>query len=446
MPMSAIADAARHPRPVWRSERAYILATVAGVVGLGNIWRFPYMAGLHGGGSFLLAYAVCVIVIAIPLAVIESAAGSLGRRSPVGAFRRAAGSWGAVLGWATVAMTVAIMSYYLVVTGWTLGYAADALRGQMSTFGEFTQGYRSLWLLAIVAALVLILLVRGVGAIERASVYLVPILVLIVVGLTVYAQTLSGAAEARAFYFGLDSDHLLNPATWRAASGQAFYSIGIGQGILIAYGSFVPSSANLVRSISTIAITNALVSVVAGLMVFSVVFTFGIAPTTGSELSFTAFPVVFEEIAGGSALGLIFFVLLFLAGFTSCIGGAVVTMSTVRDELGVGTVAAASGTIGLIALLGVPSALSFTDAGWSIGGKPVLDQVDQITGSGAIVILGLIGGAVLARAIPRRALTASMNADPVRTPPMTLRPESIVTWVGVLPLVAGILYLAVSIL
>lgn len=444
--MSAIADAARNPRPVWRSERAYIFATVAGVVGLGNIWRFPYMAGLHGGGSFLLAYAVCVVVIAIPLAVVESAAGSLGRRSPVGAFRRAAGKWGAVLGWATVAMTAAIMSYYLVVTGWTLGYAADALRGQMTTFGEFTQGYRSLWLLAIVAALVFILLVRGVGAIERASLYLVPVLVLIVVGLTVYAQTLGGAAEARAFYFGLDSEHLLNPVTWRAAGGQAFYSIGIGQGILIAYGSFVPSSANLIRSITSIALTNALVSGVAGLMVFSVVFTFGIAPTTGSELSFTAFPIVFDEIAGGSVLGVIFFVLLFLAGFTSCIGGAVVTMSTVRDELGLGTMAAAGGTVGLIALLGIPSALSFTDVGLSIGGRPVLDQVDQITGSGVIVILGLIGGAVLARTIPHRALIASMNADPLLAGPMTLRPRSVVVWVGVLPLVAGVLYLAVSIL
>jgi neurotransmitter:Na+ symporter, NSS family len=445
MPLSAIADAARHPRPVWRSERAYVLATVAGVVGLGNIWRFPYMAGLHGGGSFLLAYAVCVLVIAIPLAVIESAAGSLGRRSPVGAFRRAAGKWGAVLGWATVAMTVAIMSYYVVVTGWTLGYATDALRGQMSTFDQFTQGYRSLWLLLVVSVLVFILLVRGVGAIERASLYLVPVLVLIVAGLAVYGQTLSGAAEARAFYFGLDPEYLFDPVTWRAAGGQAFYSIGIGQGILIAYGSFVPSNANLLRSISVIAVTNALVSVVAGLMVFSVVFTFGIAPTAGSELSFTAFPIVFEAIAGGSVIGMIFFVLLFLAGFTSCIGGAVVTMSTVRDELGVGTVAAASGTVGLIALLGVPSALSFTDAAWSIGGKPVLDQVDQITGAGAIVVLGLVGGALLARAIPQRVLTASMHADPLQLGPMTLRPSSVVSWVGVLPVVAGILYLAVTI-
>lgn len=445
-PLSAIADAARYPRPVWKSERAYVLATIAGVVGLGNIWRFPYMAGLHGGGNFLFAYLICVIAIAVPLAVIESAAGSLGRRSPVGAFRRAAGTSGSLIGWATIVMTVAIMSYYLVVTGWTLGYTIDAVRGQMSTFEQFTQGYRSLWLLFGVAAAILVLLVRGVGAVERASLYLVPILVLIVVGLAAYGQTLEGAADARSFYFGLDGKRLANPAIWRAAAGQAFYSIGIGQGILIAYGSFVPAGANLIRSIAMIAATNAAISIVAGLLVFSVVFSFGIPPATGSELSFTAFPIVFEQVPGGAVLGVVFFTLLFLAGFTSCLGGAIVALSTVRDEVGLSTPAAAGATVGLITFLGVPSALSFTDAQWTLAGEPVLDRIDQITGAGAIVLLGLIGGALLARALPRRALTAAVNADTVRIGPLNVGPGTIVSWVGILPVVAAVLYLAATIL
>ncbi|MDZ7732917.1 MAG: sodium-dependent transporter [Acidimicrobiia bacterium] len=262
--LSAIADAARYPRPVWRSERAYVLATIAGIVGLGNIWRFPYMAGRHGGGDFVLAYMVCVVVVAIPLASLESAVGSLRRRSPVGAFRGAAGRWGVVLGWAIITMTVAILSYYLVVTGWTLGYFLDSLRGDLRLFDDFTAGLTSLWLFLAVGGLVLAVLLLGMGAIERASLFLVPVLVVIVVALAVYGQTLDGAAEARRFYLGVSADGLLDTATWRAAAGQAFYSVGVGQGVLIAYGSFVPAGTNLVRSTTKIALTNAGVSIVAG--------------------------------------------------------------------------------------------------------------------------------------------------------------------------------------
>lgn len=440
-PLSSIADAALYPRSVWRSERAYVLATIAGVVGLGNIWRFPYMAGRHGGGSFLLAYVVCILVVAIPLATVESAAGSLRRRSPVGAFRRSAGRWGALLGWLVIAMTVAILSYYLVVTGWTLGYSLDALTGQLRAFAEFAQGYRSLWLMLAVGMALFVVLLRGVASIERASLYLVPVLVLIVIGLAVYGQTLDGAAEARTFYFGLDAGSLIDPNTWRAAAGQAFYSIGIGQGILVAYGSFVPAGTNLVRSTATIALTNALVSIISGVMVFAVVFTFGISPAAGSELSFTAFPPVFAQLAGGRMLAVLFFGLLFLAGFTSCVGAAVVTLSAVRDEFSLDRRLASGLTVGIVVVLGIPSALSFTDVGLTLGGRPVLDRIDQFTGAGAIVILGLVGAAVLARTLPRRTLVAAFNADPVALGRrLSVGPRMIVAWAGALPLVAALLY------
>lgn len=440
-PLSAIADAARHPRPVWRSEHMYVLATIAGIVGLGNIWRFPYMAGRHGGGSFLVAYAVCVLVMAVPLASLESAAGSLLRRAPVGALRRAAGSWGTVIGWAIIAMTLAILSYYLTLTGWTLGYALDAIRGQLTSFDEFVQGYSSLWLFLAVGVATLVVLVRGMRAIERVSLYLVPVLVAIVVGLAVYGQTLDGAGEARSFYFGVRGDQLLDTATWRAAAGQAFYSIGVGQGVLIAYGSYVPAGTNLVRSTTTIAVTNALISITAGVMVFAVVFTFGISPSAGSELSFTAFPRVFAQVPGGDLLAIGFFVLLFVAGFTSCLGGSIVILSAVRDETRFDRRSAALVTVGLAVLLGIPSALSFTDLGLTLGGRPVLDRVDQFTGSGIIVVLGLLGAALLARGLPRRALVAAFGADPIRAGGVRIGPRVIVVWAMALPAVAALAYL-----
>jgi NSS family neurotransmitter:Na+ symporter len=438
--LSAVADAARRPRPVWRSERAYVLATIAGIVGLGNLWRFPYMAGRHGGGDFLVAYVVSVLVIAVPLASLESATGSLTRRSPVGAYRRAVPRAGAVIGWSVIGLTTVILSYYLVITGWTLGYFLDGIRGDLSLFADFVTGLRSLWLFLAVGALVVLVLIRGVAAIERASLLLVPVLVVIVVGLAVFAQTLDGASEGRAFLVGPSRAGLLDTATWRAAAGQAFYSVGIGQGVLIAYGSYVPAGTNLIRSTTVVAVTNAAVSIVSAIMVFAVVFAFGISPTAGAELSFTAFPRVFGEIAGGDVLAVGFFALLFLAGFTSCVGGAIVVMSAVRDETRLRTPSSALLTVGVVVALGIPSALSFTDVGLTIGGEPFLDRVDQVTGSGVVVVLGLVGAALLARNLPRRALTASFSADPIRLGRWSVGPRTLVRWVGALPLVAAVAY------
>jgi len=439
--MSAITDAARRPRAVWRSPRAYMLATVAGIVGLGNIWRFPYMVGRHGGGSFLVAYIVCVAVIAMPLAALESAAGSLLRRSPVGSFRRAAGPRGAVIGWAVIATAVAILSYYLVVTGWTLGYAVDSYRGSLRPFREFTSGYASLWWFLLVGVACFVVLLRGVAAIERASLLLVPVLVLVVVGLAVYAQSLDGAQQARTFYFGVSASALAEPATWQAAAGQAFYSIGVGQGVLITYGSFVPAGTNLLRSTATIALTNSIVSVVAGIMVLTFAFSFDIAPTTGSELSFTAFPRAFAEVPGGAALGAVFFTLLLLAGFTSCLGAFVVIVSTVRDEVRLPARAAAALSVCGVVALGIPSALSFTDANLEVGGERFLDRIDQLTGSGIIVVLGMLGAAVLARRLPRRVLTAAFGVDTARFGRTRSGPGLILRWAMVLPIIAAAFYL-----
>ena len=240
--------AALFPRPIWGSERAFVLASVAGVVGLGNLWRFPYMAGENGGGSFLAAYLICVLIIAIPLAIIESTAGSVVQRTPVDLFRRIAGRPGAWFGWLPAIVTAAIMSYYFVITGWTLGYAVQSLGGTYQTFVDFTDSMVPLLYFFIVAVLVLLLLIRGVAAIERASLVLLPVLVVVVVGLAIYAQTTEGAGEAAQFYFRFESDRFFSPGTWQKAAGQSFYSLGVGQGILIVYGSFVPAGTNSIRS------------------------------------------------------------------------------------------------------------------------------------------------------------------------------------------------------
>jgi len=398
-------------RPVWSSQRVYILATIAGVVGLGNIWRFPYMVGQNGGGTFILAYAICILAIGFPIMVLESSAGNFANRGPVGTFRSINKKWGPWFGWSLVALTTAIMSYYFVVTGWTLGYSIDAIRGELRIFEEFTSGFSSLWYFLVVAGLVLATMWNGIGGIERLSRFLLPLLVLVVGGLAVFSQTLPGAGQARDFYFNFDLELFLQPRTWQMAAGQAFYSLSIGQAFLITFGSYIPKGVNIITSSAAVTATNSAISITAGLMVFPIVFTFGILPETGSQLSFSAFPVVFAEMAAGRIISIAFFTLLFMAAFTSCAGGLAVVLAPIRDEWRVPKWAAASIGVLVVTLLGIPSALSFTPVGLAIGDKPFLDVMDQITGSGVVILAGILGAALIAWKIPTSSLLAAMNSS-----------------------------------
>jgi NSS family neurotransmitter:Na+ symporter len=397
------------PRPVWTSKRAYILASVAGVVGLGNIWRFPYMAGENGGGTFVLAYAICILTIGIPLVVLEASAGNLVKRGPVGMFRRINPKWGPWVGWSLVVMLIAIMSYYLVVTGWTLGYAVDAIRADLRPFEEFTAGFASLWFFLAVAVLIFAVIRRGIRGLESMGKFLLPLLVVIVGGLAIYSQTLSGASQARDFYFSFDLERFMELTTWRMAAGQAFYSLAIGQGFLITYGSYIPKGVNIASSSAAVAGTNSVISITAGLVVFPIVFTFGIAPDTGSALSFAAFPMVFGEIAGGLFIGIAFYVLLFIAAFTSCVGGLASVLAPIRDEFHLSRDWAALAVVAIVTALGIPSALSFTSVGLTVGGKPFLDMIDQVTGSGVVLVAGIVGAALIAWRLPRKRLLAAIN-------------------------------------
>ena len=429
------------PRPVWTSQRAYILASVAGVVGLGNLWRFPYMVGQNGGGTFVLTYIICILALGIPLYVLEAGAGKLVNRGPVGLLRRINRHWGPWAGWFIVVMTMVIMSYYLVVSGWTLGYAADAIRADLKPFDEFTTGFSSLWFFLATAALTLAVLMRGIGGIERMSKVLLPLLILVVGGLAIYAQTLPGGGQARDFYFNFDLATFLEPRTWQMAAGQAFYSLAIGQGFLITYGSYSPRGFNIASSSTAVALTNAVISITAGLMVFPIVFTFGLAPDIGSQLSFTAFPMIFRELPGGLFIGIAFYLLLFVAAFTSCVGGMTVVLAPIRDEFHVSRRRAALIAIAIVTALGIPSALSFTTVGFTIGGKPFLDVIDQIAGSGIVLVAGIVGAALIAWRLPVDRLAEAINAPARRLGPITFSSRWLISVGRYLPLVAVALLL-----
>jgi len=336
---------------------------------------------------------------------------------------------------------MAIMSYYLVVSGWTLGYAVDAIRVDLKPFDEFTVGYSSLWFFLATAALTLAVLMRGIGGIERMSKVLLPILVLVVGSLAVYSQTLPGGSQARDFYFSFDLVKFLEPRTWQMGAGQAFYSLAIGQGFLITYGSYSPKGFNIINSSTAVALTNSVISITAGLMVFPIIFTFGIAPDTGSQLSFTAFPKIFSELPGGLFVGIAFYILLFVAAFTSCVGGMTVALAPIRDEFRISRRRAASIAVAIVTALGIPSALSFTSVGLTIGGKPFLDVMDLIAGSGVVLFAGIVGAALIAWMLPRDRLVRAINAPLWRRGPITFSSGWIISVGRYLPLVAVTLLL-----
>lgn len=426
-------------RPEWTSQRAFIIASIASAIGLGNLWRFPYMVGQNGGGSFIAAYALCILAVGLPMFIIETGAGNLVDRGPVGLFSRLKIKGSQWFGWFIVAMSILIMSYYFVITGWTLGYFIDSIRFNLTSFDDFTSGYASLWYFLVVAGTVFLVLRQGVSSVERLGKLMLPILFLMVGALAVYSQTFSGAAEARTFYTSFKLDLFLEPRTWQMAAGQAFYSLGIGMGVLITYGSYVPKNVNIIASSTAVALSNSAVSLMAGLVVFSIVYTFGLAPDAGSELSFTAFPRVFDQLVGGRFLAVAFFGMLFVAAFSSCYSGLMVAIAPLRDQFQLSSTASAFITVGAATAIGVPSALSFTSAELSVWGKPVLDWMDQLAGSGIVVVVGFSGAALIAWRLPKINLAQEMTAGSGRFGSSTLLPYMIIEIVRYLPAAALVL-------
>ncbi|GGD41765.1 sodium-dependent transporter [Sinisalibacter lacisalsi] len=383
------AERGEQPYAVWSSERAFVLSTAAAGVGLGNLWRFPTLVGENGGGVFLFAYAVAVIVVAIPFATLELAVGRQAQGSVIASFKRM-GPGLFLFGWLTVLLTLAIDSYYFVVSGWTLGFATGATFGPPPEFESFTSGYASLWYLFAIGAIVAAILAFGLSGIERVAQFLMPLLVLSILALAVLALVTGEAGKALTFLFLPETERLGDPALWRAAFGQAFFSMTIGQGYLITYGSYLPDRIRLPRSVVSIAALNSGVAILAGLAIFPLVFAAGADPAAGSELAFVTLPRAFEAIGTSLPLDAVFFWLLFLAALSSCIGGAKVVTAALREQWPrLRHHASTLLGVGLIVALGIPSALSYAAPGWTLQGDPVLDVINRSLGSTGTIVLAI---------------------------------------------------------
>ncbi|HKK54004.1 MAG TPA: sodium-dependent transporter [Patescibacteria group bacterium] len=395
-------------RSEWTSERGFVLATIAGAVGLGNIWRFPYIVGENGGGSFVLAYIVAILLLGIPMMVLEISAGKTGHGSPVRTFRLL-NKRAAPFGWFVVFLTTVIMSYYLAVTGWTLGYAVESFFGSIKTFADFTNSYMPLLYFLIVVVFTAYVVQRGVKAIEFLSKILMPLLILIVLFLAVYSLTLKNAGEAISFLFTPEFSALSNINVWILAFGQAFYSLSVGQGFLITYGSYLPSKINLPRAAGVVALVETSIAILAGVIIFPIVFSFGLDPQEGTQLAFTTLPLVFNSFAFGKYLAIMFFTLFFLAAISSCIAGMEVIKTAVKEEFNFSSKKSTFIAFLPIVPLGFLSALSFTPMGFKVFGRPFLEILDLFAANQLVVASALIGGAIISWSFSKKDLAASFG-------------------------------------
>lgn len=400
----------RESRKQWSSEPAFIASMAAAAVGLGNLWRFPYIVGQNGGGAFLVAYFTALIFVVLPIMILEVAAGRLSQGSAVQTFRQV-NRFGTVYGWFVVLITMAITSYYLVITGWTLGYTVDAVVGDLRTFDAFTTGYNSFWYFVITSLLAAVVLARDIRAIELISKILMPVLLLVIIGLVVVASRTPGWAETRDFFFQVDWSRLTDGTVWAFAFGQAFYTLAIGQGYLVTYGSFIPRKTHVPRACLTVAGVETSVALLAGWMIFPFLFTFGLEPDAGSQLAFVTLPRVFDDMAGGAYIAILFFALFFAAAFSSSLAGLKVMIAAVAEELKLGNTAAVVLVTVVMLVLGTASALSFTPLEWRIAGEPVLDVIDRVVGGNVIIFSGVLGAALFCWFIPPQTIRTVLGTE-----------------------------------
>ena len=337
-------------RATFATRMGAVAAAVGSAVGLGNIWRFPYVVGDSGGGAFLIIYLVSVLLLGMPLLIAEFVIGRSSHSNVASAFRRLAPGtqwyWVGVLG---ILVAVFILGFYVVVLGWTLYYTwlsvingfpqgAEAIS---SHFGQFTQSPEMLaWMLGAIVLNALILLGGVQKGIERASRIMMPLLAVLLIGLVINSFTLDNAAQGLSFLFQPDFSRV-NGQTFIAAMGQAFFSLSVAMGIMIAYGSYLGDNTKIGKTAMQVSLLDTLIAILAGVVIFPACFTYFEMPAdlsagmpsdlAGPSLVFKTLPIVFQQMPGGYIWCLLFFLLITVAGLTSCMSIFEVPISFVQE-------------------------------------------------------------------------------------------------------------------
>jgi neurotransmitter:Na+ symporter, NSS family len=392
-----------HPQEQWSSRTAFILATIGAAVGLGNIWRFSYIAGENGGAAFLLVYLAFVLLIGLPLMIAELSLGRRGGQDAVTAFEVAAqsGLW-RYAGWVGAAGAVLILSYYAVIAGWAAKYFFGAITGHLwiateKGFGGYFDSFIAqpfepvLWQAVMLAACALVVAGGVKSGIERINLWLMPFLALLVTALALFALSLPGSGRGVAFLLAPDWSAFSRPSVYLNALGQAFFSLGVGMAVFVAYGSYLDRGTRIPSSAAAIALGDTTFAIVAGLAIFPAVFALGGDPTAGPRLAFITFPQVLSQMPGGPWIGVVFFFLLSAAALTSMVSLMEVGVAVVTKRMGISRRTATILLTLAIFALGLPSALSYGSfADITLGGAQILDAIDHVVSNFLLPISGLL--------------------------------------------------------
>ncbi|PRX54926.1 sodium-dependent transporter [Flagellimonas meridianipacifica] len=385
----------------WSSKLSFIITTSAFAIGLGNVWRFPYVAGEGGGAAFLLVYVLLMIGIGVPLLIVEVALGRmsgttvllgfgiLGKRRP----------WNGI-GWLGSLSCFLIMGFYVMIMAWIVIYLWECISGKITSLGinslsshfNLVASSMTKVILVILGIMFLALLVvkQGLKAgLERYSKGMMLGLIFLVVGLSIWAATLDGAMEGYRWLLSPDFSKI-NFQVIMSALGQLFFSIGVGMAVAFVFGSYTHEQENLIGSTFYIVIADTFFAFLSGLMLFPAIFSFGLEPDSGPNLIFVTMASVFNSLEYGSVVGGIFFLLLFLAGFTSLISSIQGLKDSLQDKFKLTSLTALLLVTGLITLISIPVVLSYNDDPLLFFGRTVFETLDYLTSTILLPLGGLL--------------------------------------------------------
>ncbi len=319
-----------------------ILAAAGSAIGLGSIWRFPYVAGENGGAAFLLVYLLAIFVVGIPVMVAEFAVGRATKKNAVGGYRQLAKGW-RWLGYSGIIAALFISGYYYIIAGWSLEYFVNSFGSLYNEgvdfrtqFGIFQTSWRPLLYMVIFVVLTHIIIVRGVqDGIEKASKVMMPMLFVILIFMAIWVAFMPGAGAGYEFFLKPDFAKAFSADTIFSAVGQAFFSLSVGMGCMVTYASYFDKKTNLVGTSFSVSLLTLAVAILAGLVIFPAVFSAGIAPSEGTSLVFVSLPEVFKGMPLPSLFSAIFFLLLALASLTSTISFHEVLTAYISEEFNV---------------------------------------------------------------------------------------------------------------
>lgn len=408
----------------WSSRWAFMLAAVGFAVGMGNIWRFPYQLGENGGSAFLILYLACAFGIGLPLLITEIAMGRRGGASASQSVANVAEESGRSTRWGFIGnlgifCAFIILSYYTVLSGWTLDYFVKAATGvfedvdREATESMFSGLLANPWMLmfwnTVVHLLIILIISNGVQTgIERAVKVLMPALFGAILVMVVYGVFAGDMAQTLRFLLEPDFSKI-TPGTVMAAIGQAFFSIGIGMGSLIVFGAYMPKDFSIPRSSTAVIAMDTGVAVLAGFAIFPLVFQYGLQPDGGPGLIFETLPLAFGQMPGGQLFGSIFFVLLISAAISSCIGLAEGCVNWVDEHLnvprkkGVLYITGAAWLLGIASILGFSAWKGISPLGWipSYEGLDIFDTFDTLAANNLLLIGGTLSAIFFGWRVPK---------------------------------------------